>query len=450
MRILRESQWIFLKSDVKRFITEPGASKYWIGSGPAPAGCVNTGLGLTNVASILPDSVYDLTNFRQLSQDSAQVQNQDSWLFKDGSVRAGRPASYSYEYTNPGIVTLFPVPDNQNLFYPVPQAPLCSSVNGGTLGNRTYYTVTTFVDSFGNEGTASNQPAVTAVPVGNLLQVQSPEAEIQSATTVTYNAYNVYVGASFAGPFWKQNSLPIPLGGNWTETITGVTTSQIIPAQFLPLIGPDSTLWNVGVTPGGLLQGTAQNVGNIPAQFLVADVNSVAHLMQVDLNGNLLTTPVGGTGQTNLMLTDNTNNVWRIIVTTGGLLQTVSLGPASGVIVPSSNPPTNSALTPLYGYVMSFRYQQERVTITDPANFLQIPFQYYDVVVAGVNYYSNLYTAKSEDLEFKAAAWKREFMEGLAQIRRDLRVNFRNTDVIMPDPATQYQIRGQSWYYGLN
>lgn len=450
MRILRESQWIFLKSGVQRFITEPGASKYWIGSGAAPAGCVNTGLRLSNVASVLPDSVYDLTNCKQLTQDSAKVKIQDSWLFKDGSVRAGHPASYSYEYTDPGILKLFPVPDNQNLFYPVPQAPLCSSVNGGTLGNRTYYTVATFVDSFGNEGTASTQPAVTAVPVGSLLQVQSPDAEVPSATNVTYNAYNVYVGTSFAGPFWKQNSLPIPLGGNWTELITGVTTSQIVPARFLPLIGPDSTLWNIGVTTGGLLQGIAQNVGNAPAQFLVADSNSVAHLMQVAINGNLLTTPVSGVGQINLMLTDSANNVWRIIVTTGGLLQTVSMGPASGVIVPSNNPPTNSTLTPLLGYVISFRYQQERVTITDPTNLLQIPFQYYDVVVAGVNYYANLYTAKSEDLQFKAGAWKREFMEGLAQIRRDLRVNFRNTDVIMPDPTTQYQIRGQSWYYGLN
>jgi hypothetical protein len=195
---------------------------------------------------------------------------------------------------------------------------------------------------------------------------------------------------------------------------------------------------------------TAQNVGNAPASLLLTDASGGSHLLQVDNNGNLWTTPASGAAVAPTWLTDSTNNVWKLAVDTNGLLSTVFLGPVSGFSIPSNNPPTVSSLTPLYGYVMSFRYQQERVTITDSSDLLQVPFQYYDVVVAGVNYYANLYTAKSEDLEFKASAWKKEFLDGLAQIRRDLRVNFRNTDVIMPDSVTQYQIHGNSWYFGLN
>jgi hypothetical protein len=188
------------------------------------------------------------------------------------------------------------------------------------------------------------------------------------------------------------------------------------------------------------------------AQFFVADLSDNTFLLSIDNDGLLFSTTIPGIQQFHanpIILADDNSIGWQVIVQPDGTLRTINVGPVEGLTLPSTNPPTNSALTPIYGYVIAFRYQMERQRITDASQMLQVPYQYFDVVLAGVNYYASLYTAKAEDLSVKVAVWKKEFLDGLKQIRRDLRINFRNTDVILPDSATQYQIRGQSWYYGL-
>lgn len=440
---------MFLKSQPQRFITEPGATKYFIGTGAAPGGCVNTGLSLSDVASIVPDSVFDLTNACQLTQDSAVVKNQDVFLYKDGNPRTGRPKSYGYWYNDPGVFHLFPIPDNQNLYYPVPASPLLGTVAGGVLGQRTYYVVATFVDSLNNEGTASPQPSTIYVPFGQLLQVQSPEPEIPSGTNVTYGYWNVYVGTSFTGPFWKQNLAPIPIGEVWTESNLGFITG-LRPAQSFSLGSPNGTMWNISAQHTGTLVATPENPGPFVNYYLV-DTNRVTYGLQINNVGTLSTTVVPGPQpalSAPILLDDGAGTTWQVTVSTGGLLVATPVGPTSSFTLPSNNPPTNPTITPISGYVIGFQYQQERKQIANTTDVLQIPFQYFDVVVAGVNYFANLYTSKPDDLNVKVAVWKKEFMDGLAQIRRDLRVNFRNTDVIMPDRATQYHINGQSFYYG--
>lgn len=451
LRILRESQWQFLKSDVQKFITEPGAADYWVASGQAPPGCVDSGLKLPDVASVLPESVFDLTHGTKLTQDSALVRNQQSFLYQDGSLRYGYPKAYTYAYSKPGVLSVFPLPDNQNLYYPVPSSPLCTFISGGSLGIRNYYVVATFVDSFGNEGTPSIQPTVIALQPANLLQVQSPDPEIKSSNLTTYNSWNVYVGTTYNGPFYRQNMTPIPIGANWIETPNGFSQTVIAPALSFPLVDPTSTLWNIGVTTSGLLQGVQQDNGYLPAQFFIADSNNLVRLLEVDTNGNLLTNPApGNIPQLPIMLQDSSGMAWEVVVTTNGLLQTISKGTAASVTVPTNTPPTKPTLAPIFGYVIAFRYQQQRKVVTVATDILQIPFQYFDVVVAGVNYYANLYTAKADDINIKASIWKKEFMDGLAQIRRDLRINYRDNDVLMPDRQFQYKINGESWYFGTN
>jgi hypothetical protein len=58
--------------------------------------------------------------------------------------------------------------------------------------------------------------------------------------------------------------------------------------------------------------------------------------------------------------------------------------------------------------------------------------------VAGVNYFASLYTNKGNDMD-RAGIWKQEFLDGIRQIRKDLNLNFRSTDFIGPDIATQYR-----------
>ncbi len=96
-------------------------------------------------------------------------------------------------------------------------------------------------------------------------------------------------------------------------------------------------------------------------------------------------------------------------------------------------------------YVIQFRYYRKRNPIVNPTDVLQIPYMYKDIVIAGVNYLANLYMNRNDGVQpsAKSSIWKRDFEQGLAQIRRDLRINYRKTDFISPDPASQYVVGNQ-------
>jgi hypothetical protein len=100
-------------------------------------------------------------------------------------------------------------------------------------------------------------------------------------------------------------------------------------------------------------------------------------------------------------------------------------------------PPISNGITPINGYVIEFRYFQQRKTIHTQADALQIPLIYKDVVVAGVNFFIEMFLRQSNDVG-RAGVWKSEFETGIKQIRKDLNLNFRNTDFISPDSATNY------------
>lgn len=326
-RVLRESQWQFLLSENQRFITQPGATKYWIGNGNAPAGTVNTGLQLANIWSVPNDMVYDGSNWRQLQPDSKRVLTSPAYSYQDTSPRYDRPRSFLYEITNPGVLGIFPAPDNQNIYQPVPVAPIVTSTAAGSLPNRTYYVSASFVDTQGNEGTTATQPATIFIPAGYVLNAAQPTAEVSSAASVSYSKWNIYVGTS----------------------------------------------------PTNL---TKQNASPLSATFVE---------------------------------------------------------PTSGLISGSAVPQT-STLEPLFGYVIEFRYYEQRLVIHSITDVLQVPDMYADVIIAGVNWFCSMYTSNDsrEINQARAAAWKAEFMDGIRQIRKDLNVNFRKTDFISPDSASQY------------
>lgn len=86
--------------------------------------------------------------------------------------------------------------------------------------------------------------------------------------------------------------------------------------------------------------------------------------------------------------------------------------------------------------LISFRYMKQRAPITLTTDILQIPDNYRDVVIAGVNWFATAYMDHDAGYS-KTAMWKSEFMDGLRQMRKDLNLNFRQTDMVFPDPTTQ-------------
>ena len=243
-RILRESAWQFLLSRPQRFITEPGATQYWIAAGATPAGCSNTGLALTDLWSVPNEHVFDGSNWAQLQPVSKSILNSPNYTFQDTSPRADRPRTFNYDITNPGVLNNYPAPDNQNVYQPVPLPPLCTVSPGGALPNRIYYVNTTFVDDLGNEGTASNQATLIFVTAGKLLTVNQPEPEVASATSVTYSSYNIYVGlATNQPPEVSSTNVTLQASGftgPWTEPTTGITNTGPLPpgdSMLIPLYG---------------------------------------------------------------------------------------------------------------------------------------------------------------------------------------------------------------------
>jgi len=452
-RILRESQWRFLLSDPQTFVTMPGVSSYTLVSGTPPIGSFQTPLGLTDFNNIAPGSVFDLSTWTKIEEDSDSNTSLNYIVNRDGSLRSGQPRTYSNSLLSPGTIALKPVPDSQNLYYPVPETPVVTyaPLSGCLLPTRVYYGVVTFVDSLGGESTQSNIPFVITVPAGCVLTVESPNSTLGgiSGDQAVYGFWNLYVGYS-RGVWYRQNSAPIPVGTSWVETTYGINSGalQVPSAVYLPPAG-NAVL---AITNSGFLTTTTYSASQALPTFWGLQDN-LGGVWQVTTNGagqleaiSLL----GYTGAINILpyvlLTDLSGiSTWKITVTPAGFLQAVlySTPPATAAI--NSQPPQTSTIQPLNAYVIQFRYYRMRNPIVNPTDVLQIPYMYKDIVIAGVNYLANLYMNRNDGVQpsAKSNIWKRDFEQGLAQIRRDLRINYRKTDFISPDPASQYVVGNQ-------
>ena len=224
-QILRYSRWDFTKSEPQHFLTVKGQTDYWIGPAGAEApGTVDTGLGLIDVGYIQKNSVRDISNSRPLfSLAASPIGNQ--FNFQSGQVRGGRPSNYWQDHNDVNIIHLYPGPNNDSSFRPVPSSPICTAVAGGSLPLRSYYVVLTFVDSAGLESSGSALSVVRTIPANQLLSVATPTLVFNQASTgVIYNQYNVYVGTA-EGSETLQNVSPLNMGSNYTEVVGGITTT---------------------------------------------------------------------------------------------------------------------------------------------------------------------------------------------------------------------------------
>ena len=321
LKILRKSQWTFLISGVKRFITETGQTDYWIGaSGSNPTGSVDTALNLSDVGRIKVGSIFDRSNWTPIGQ-TAETPLLPSTSFQDASARPGRPKFWRLSADTPSILNIYPAPDNQNTYEPIPSTPNIETTVSGALAARTYFIKVTFVDSAGGESIPSTSAARQYIPANSLVKVKSPNPSFtKSSSGITYSKYNVYISTT-EGSETKQSVTTIDIGTDWTE-------------------------------PGsGLIAGTAL--------------------------------------------------------------------------------PTTSTLEPLRGYVIEFRYYKIRAQVTTADQVLQIPDDYKDVIVAGVNYFAFLFLKRSDE----ATLWKGLFEEGLQSIIADKKLFPQGPEYVSPDVA---------------
>jgi hypothetical protein len=107
---------------------------------------------------------------------------------------------------------------------------------------------------------------------------------------------------------------------------------------------------------------------------------------------------------------NNRPRLWRNDVATGDVINVY--------------PPPDGA------YVIEFRYFRERQLIASPASVLQVPDQYIDVVIAGVNELVAMYLRKPDE----AGYWHQYYESGKKQIIRDSNLFPRGPEFVRPDP----------------
>lgn len=230
LQLLRVSRWQFLQSAPQRFVTQKDRSDYWIGpTGAGPLDVIDTGLNIGNLGPIKTDTFYDRTNYRLLKRTSEQLLSQ-TFSFRDGSSRSGPPRQWRNAPDTACIINLYPAPDNQNNFQPVPEAPALSTAVGGSLPARIYFVRTSFVDSLGNESSASEEGRIF-IPANNVLVVQPPQEVPVAASGIKYNQFNVYIfnagtdTTSASGEETLANtSGPLTTTAAYQEPNTGFTT----------------------------------------------------------------------------------------------------------------------------------------------------------------------------------------------------------------------------------
>jgi hypothetical protein len=350
LQLLRVSRWKFLQSAPQRFVTRTDRSDYWIGpAGSGPLDTIDTGLNISNLGPIKTDSVYDRTNFRQLKRTNEQILSA-TFSYVDASSRKGPPRQWRVAPDTPCTFNLYPAPDNQNNFQPQPEAPALSAIAGGTLGNRIYFVRTTFVDSLGNESSASDEGRVF-VPANNLLVVQPPLEIPQAASGVFYNRFNVYI-------FNAGSNLSLSTG---TEILANPSGPLPVSAPYQEPIG--------GFLNGGISFPTANNV---------------------EVMG---------------------------------------------------------------GYLIEFRYFQAKPQVVSLTNTLLIPSDYFDVLVAGVNYF----TAQFLKDESAQSYWQQEYQSGITGMIRDKNLFPKGPEYMSPDPTSiglenyyGYETELSSFYGGFN
>lgn len=244
LQLLRVSRWKFLLSSPQRFVTRRGRSDYWIGTaGAASIDTIDTGLNIGNLGPIKTDTFYDRSTFRLLKRIT-EAPLMARFMYRDDSPRLSKPRMWRNDVSTPNIINLYPAPDNQNNFQPVPEPPALSTVAGGSLAARIYFVRTTFVDSLGNESSASTEGFIF-IPANSVLVVQPPQELPTADSGIAYNSWNVYI-------FNAGNSETVTTGNETLANQSGALSNTVTYQEP-----------NAGFLTGGRAFPTANNVAQM-------------------------------------------------------------------------------------------------------------------------------------------------------------------------------------------
>ena len=120
--------------------------------------------------------------------------------------------------------------------------------------------------------------------------------------------------------------------------------------------------------------------------------------------------------------------------------------PSTGLTTGGASVPTSSTLAPMEGYIIGFRYLKDRKTLSATTDPLQIPDDYLDVLVHGINALAWSFLEKDEQFQKEKAL----FDAGKVQMISDKNQQ-RDTDFIQPDPGTMVNdattnLQGSLWF----
>ena len=114
--------------------------------------------------------------------------------------------------------------------------------------------------------------------------------------------------------------------------------------------------------------------------------------------------------------------------------------PATGWVSQGISFPTANMVEPMGGYLIEFRYFQAKPQLNSLSNILLIPSDYFDILVAGVNYF----TAQFLKDESAQVYWQQEYQTGITGMIRDKNLFPKGPEFMSPDPTSNSLMN----YYG--
>lgn len=112
-------------------------------------------------------------------------------------------------------------------------------------------------------------------------------------------------------------------------------------------------------------------------------------------------------------------------------LATVWTEPTGGLIS-GTIPPGAASIETLWGYVIEFRYYKKRVQLTALTDYLQVPLEYKDIVIAGVNALGWTLIGKEQ----LAQEWLQRYTTGLTEMVKDKNLFPKGGDFMQADPSS--------------
>lgn len=228
------------------------------------------------------------------------------------------------------------------------------------------------------------------------------------------NVFNIYPAPDNQNTYTPQPEPPI-----CTTTIGGSLPARIyfVSCTFVDSLGGETTApspTQVFVPANSLL------TVNAPTPFANSTTGIKYDRYNVYAN-SVGTSEVAGLVTQNLILQSSLNSFPASWTESTSGLTTVGV-----------NPPSTNGAEPMDGYFIEFRYYAQRTPVLSLNQVLQVPDDYKDVMIAGVNALTFDYLTRAPD----AQKWYAIYKDGITQMIRDINFMAKGGEYIQPDAAT--------------